>query len=738
MPSPTQPLALRRRPDLVVVREAFGDKSYYVVTDPLALKYFRFQEEEFVQLELLDGVRSLEMMREALETRFAPQQFPTEGIARFVAGLHQSGLVTSDARGQAVPLLERRRKARSKAWLQKLLSPTAIQFRGIDPTRLFDFLEPRLRWVYSLPMAMAALMLMLGALTLVAVHYDQVAARLPTFQEFFTPSNMLLLLALTGAIKVIHEIGHGLTCRRYGGECHELGLMFLVFAPCLYANVSDSWRLTKRQRIAVSAAGIIVELVIAASAVFGWWFSLPGSFQQLCLGAMFVSGISTVVVNGNPLMRYDGYFILADVVETPNLAEKSSAVIREFFSRLCLGTTDESDPLLPARSRGWFALYGVASFVYRIMVTGSIYLFLLAWLKPYRLEVLARTFGLISLTSLLLVPAYRHGKNLYQRGLGDPNSSRRKRLTATGGFVAAVVALLFLVPLPQRVWGTLELEPHAVQPVFVDVPGKIRSVARRPGEFVEKGAVLAELENIDLELELSKLDGRVAEIEAQLTARYAEQYSNPTALQQIPELKESLAAALAARQEKRDEAKLLTLVAGREGLLYPAAENFSREKTPRGELASWSGLPSDRKNERATLEEGTVFFRIGDSDRWEALIAVDQADIELLKKEQVVDVKVDELPDLTFRGTITEIARREMHESPKGLSNKSGGDLATETDAAGVERPLSPTYQLRVTLADDERLLRIGLRGTAKIHVPAAPLAAQVGRWLGRTFHFDL
>ena len=738
MPSPTQPLALRKRPDLVVVREAFGDKTYYVVKDPLALKYFRFQEEEFVQLELLDGVRSLEQMREVLETRFAPQQFPTEGIARFVAGLHQSGLVTSEARGQAVPLLERRRKARNKAWLQKLLSPTAIQFRGIDPTRLFDWLEPRTRWIYTLPMALAALALMFGALTLVAVHYDQVTARLPTFEKFITPSNMLLLLGLTGAIKVIHEIGHGLTCRRYGGECHELGLMFLVFAPCLYANVSDSWRLTKRQRVAVSAAGIVVELVIAALAVFGWWFSLPGAFQQLCLGAMFVSGISTVVVNGNPLMRYDGYFILADVVETPNLAEKSSAVIREFVSRVCLGTTDESDPMLPARSRGWFALYGIASFVYRITVTFSIYLFLLAWLMPYRLEVLARTFGLISLTSMLLVPVYRHSKSLYQRGLGDPNSSRRKRLSMTGGIVAVAVALLFFVPFPQRVWGTLELEPHGVKSVIVDVPGKIRSVARRPGEFVVQGAVLAELENLDFELELTKLDGRVAELETQLAARYEEQHRNPAALQQIPELKESLAAARGARREKQDEAKLMTLAAPRDGVLFPAPENFSKEKTPRGELASWSGLPSDRKNERATLEEGTVFFRIGDSDRWEALIAVDQADIEMLKKDQVVDVKLDELPDVLFQGTITEIARREMHESPKGLSNKSGGDLATETDAAGVERPLSPTYQVRVTLADDERLLRVGLRGTAKIHVPAAPLASQVGRWLGRTFHFDL
>lgn len=738
MPSPTQPLTLRKRADLVVVRETFGDKTYFVVKDPLALKYFRFQEEEFVQLELLDGVRSLEALREELEARYAPQQFPTEGIARFVAGLHQSGLVTSDARGQAEPLLERRRKTRNRSWLQKLLSPTAIQFRGIDPTRLFDFLEPKTRWCYSWPAAIAALFLILSALTLVAVHYDQVARRLPTFNQFFTPSNMLLLLALTGAIKVIHEFGHGLTCRRYGGECHELGLMILVFAPCLYCNVSDSWRLPKRQRIAVSAAGIVIELVIAALATFGWWFSLPGAFQQLCLGAMFVSGISTVVVNGNPLMRYDGYFILADLVETPNLAEKSSAVIREFFSKVCLGSTDESDPMLPARNRGWFALYGVASLIYRVLVTFSIYLFLLAWLRPYRLEVLARTFGIVSLSSMLVIPAYRHLRSLYVRGVGDLGSSRRKRLTITGVVVTAIVAVATLVPLPQRVWGTLELEPHDAAQVYVDVPGTIRSVAYRPGDRVTKDTVLAQLENLDLELEVVKLAGRVAELEAQLAARKLERYTSPAAGQQVPEIRKSLDAALASLQEKRAELGRLTLVAGRDGVLLPPAENFSVEKTPRGELPIWSGLPSDKKNRRATLEAGTVFFRIGETNRWEAVVAVDQADIELLKLSQEVEIKVDELAGVTFLGQVDEIARREMHESPKGLSNKAGGDLATETDAAGIERPRSPTYQVRVTLADDDRLLRIGLRGTAKIHVPPQPLAAQFGRWLDRTFHFDL
>ncbi|MGC3967455.1 MAG: hypothetical protein QM775_08820 [Pirellulales bacterium] len=287
--------------------------------------------------------------------RFAPQKFPPEEIATFLASLHQGGLVVSQARGQGPQLLERRAKTRRREWMQKLMSPLSIRVRGIDPTPLFDRLYPCLRWCFSRAAVTAACCVMFAVLALVLVQYDEFQRRLPTFHQFFTPTNMLLLMGLMAGIKVLHEFGHGLTCRHFGGECHELGLMFLVFAPCLYCNVSDAWRLPKRNRILISAAGIYVELVLASLAVFGWWFSRPGICNQLCLGTMFVSGLSTVLVNGNPLLRYDGYFILSDLVETPNLAEKSTALVRGWFVCYGLGIDDEPEPLASRRRQGWFS-----------------------------------------------------------------------------------------------------------------------------------------------------------------------------------------------------------------------------------------------------------------------------------------------------------------------------------------------------------------------------------------------
>jgi putative peptide zinc metalloprotease protein len=735
MSAPSKALPLRMRSDLQVVSESFAGTRYRVVKDPLTLRYYRFQEEEFAQLELLDGRRSLEEMRIILEARFAPQQFPVEGISQFVAGLHQAGLVSSDARGQASALLERRGKLRRRRLLQALMSPLSIRLPGVDPTPLFNRLYPHVRWCFTRPALVAAGGLLASALLLIIVQYDEFQRRLPTFHQFFDPTNVLLLLTLLGGLKVVHELGHGLTCRHFGGECHEMGVMFLVFAPCLYCNVSDAWRLPKSRRIAISAAGMAVELVIAAAATFGWWFSEPGLWNQLCLGVMFVSGASTLLVNGNPLLRYDGYFILSDLVETPNLAEKSAAVVRNALKTGLLGMEEDRDPLLPTRGRGWFALYAICSAVYRLALTYSIYQFLLAWLAPYRLERIARMFGLFAITSLLGKPLVQFSKFIVKA-----RQLRMKRARIVTGVCAAAVgaACIAWVPIPHRVWGTLELAPHQADTHYADVAGVLKSVDVRPGARVKAGDRLATLENVDLELEIARLAGRRGEYLAQLQSLRSERFQSPAALQQIPEIQKSLAAVEASLAEKQAESVRLTLVARRDGVVLPADATPTTKQSDAGELRTWSGLPTDLGNLGATLPSGTVFCRVGTLDEWEASLAIDQADIELLSIGQIVEIRFAAMPEETVSGRIEEISRRELTETPRHLSNKVGGELATKTDAAGIERPLSATYQALVRISDPDRALRIGLRGTAKIHVPAQPIAARVARWAKRTFHFHL
>ena len=171
-------------------------------------------------------------------------------------------------------------------------------------------------------------MLGLGALSLIVTNFESFQNKLPSFDNFFAANNWFLLAIVLGVTKVLHEFGHGLACKRFGGRCHEMGLMFLVLTPCLYANVSDSWLLkSKWKRAFIAAAGMYVELVIASIAVFVWWFSIPGLVHHLALNVIVVCSVSTLIFNANPLLRYDGYYILADLMEIPNLRQKSSAML---------------------------------------------------------------------------------------------------------------------------------------------------------------------------------------------------------------------------------------------------------------------------------------------------------------------------------------------------------------------------------------------------------------------------
>ncbi len=163
----------------------------------------------------------------------------------------------------------------------------------------------------------------LGAAGLLVTQFEAFQNKLPAFEEFFAAKNWIWLAIVMALTKVFHEFGHGLACKKFGGQCHEMGVMLLVLTPCLYANVSDSWLLpSKWKRAFIAAAGMYVELVLASVAVFVWWFSQPGMINQLALNIVFISSVSTILFNANPLLRYDGYYILSDLLEIPNLRSK--------------------------------------------------------------------------------------------------------------------------------------------------------------------------------------------------------------------------------------------------------------------------------------------------------------------------------------------------------------------------------------------------------------------------------
>ena len=244
--SSARKMAVRVRADLSVKRQRYHGRSYWVVKEPVGLNYFRFQDEEYAILQMINGYRSLDEIKEKFEEEFPPQKITLEELQQFLGMLHRSGLIVAAVPGQGRQLRKRRDERRRKEILGSLTNILCIRFKGIDPERILNWLYPKVKWFYSPLVFTCCLLLALSALSLVLIEFDVFRSKLPGFRDFFSPTNAIFLAITLGVTKIMHEFGHGLTCKHFGGECHEMGIMILVLTPCLYCNVSDSWMLPSK------------------------------------------------------------------------------------------------------------------------------------------------------------------------------------------------------------------------------------------------------------------------------------------------------------------------------------------------------------------------------------------------------------------------------------------------------------------------------------------------------------
>ena len=740
--SSSRPLTVRKRPDLTASRHRYQGTGYWVVKEPVGLQYFRFHDEEYFILNMLDGHVSLQQIKDGFEQRFAPQKITFGDLQQFIGMLHRSGLVISNSPGQGKALRERGRKKKNKEVLGKLSNVFAIRTRGIDPERILKVLLPWFGWVFTVPALIFFLGLLTAASLLLATQYETVYAKLPTFQQFFAADRWLILAATMAVVKVIHEFGHGLSCKKFGGECHEIGFMLLVFTPCLYCNVSDSWMLpNKWKRVWIGAAGIYVEMILASIAAFVWFYSEQGTtINDLCLNMMFLNVVSTVLVNGNPLLRFDGYYILMDILEIPNLRQKSTEVLKRWFQKTCLGLELQDDPFLPHRNKFMFAMFTVASVIYRWVVVFSIVWFVIKVLEPYGLQALGRMLAVAGFAGLVAQPIIQTWK--FIRTPGRLSKVKRKPLLITLSVAGAILAAVAYIPLPHHVDCAFEIRPSKAGMVYAGTVGRIES-AVEPGTLVEAGDPVAVLRNPDLEIRLADLRGeeKIAEVQLRnVRYRSREDYALKSQIETQTELLESIRAL---RAKAEDEIERLTVRAKRDGYVLPPPERKPQEKND-GRLPSWTGTPLQEKNIGATLTEDDLICEISEPDDFEAVLVIDQGDIQLVREGQPVDLKLDADRLKTFSGKITELSLQDLKSASASLSSQTGGDLQTEIDpTTGQIKPRSVSFQARVPLdgsaTDPSQLppLRPGYRGSAKVHVDPMSLGARLWRVIAQTFNFE-
>ncbi len=505
-------LRIRLRRDLVIEAQKYEGRTFFVLKDPVSLRYYRLKENEHFLLQYLNGASTLEEAQLAYEEHYRPERLKLEDLESFAQQLIKAGLAQNESPKAGKQLFENRKKRRRSELLQTFTNILYIKIPAIDPDTLLKRMVKSLGWIFSLWFFTLSVGLMLGAILLVATHFETFRSKLPNYHEFFSFKTVVYLWCALAVVKVIHEFGHGLSCKRFGGEVHEMGLLFLCFSPAMYCNVSDAWKLpSKWHRIIISFAGIYVELVIAAISTFIWWNTSSQPFiNNLSLSLMIVCSVSTVVFNANPLMRYDGYYVLADWLEIPNLREKANRFLSNLVLEHCLGVEVQPEPYMELWRKVLFVIYAIISYVYKWIVTFGILYVMYNFLRPYKLEIISTMLCAASIASMAGWPLYRLGKNIFRRGrLPD---MKRWRVVVTSSVVVGLVAFLFFVPVPiSRVRGTglVQAMPENQAKVFVRAPGILEQLYVRNGDTVSKGQVLAEFSNRDVDAKIKALESEV-------------------------------------------------------------------------------------------------------------------------------------------------------------------------------------------------------------------------------------
>src|SRR5262245_10620795 len=363
----------RLRSHAQIHRHQYRGETWHVLQELTMERFFRFSPAAYSVIGLMDGQKSVEEIWQAACEQLADAPTQDEMI-EILSQLYRADVLQCDVSPDAAELLTRYQQQKRRRWQNQLLSVFSWRFPLIDPERFLRFLLPLVRPLFGWSGAILWLAVVAPAAILFATHWTDLTEGI--LDRVLVPKNLLAIWALFPVIKVFHEFGHAFATKAYGGEVHDMGIMMLVIAPVPYVDASSASAFREKwQRVVVGAAGMLVELFIAALALFVWLNAEAGVVRSMAYNAIFIASVSTVLFNGNPLLRYDGYYILGDLLEIPNLRSRGAQYLLYLCERYLFGSKDTPLPRSTPGERAWFVSFGILSFVYRTFVVVAILMF---------------------------------------------------------------------------------------------------------------------------------------------------------------------------------------------------------------------------------------------------------------------------------------------------------------------------------------------------------------------------
>jgi putative peptide zinc metalloprotease protein len=643
----------RIRAHVDIHRHTYRGQVWFVLQDHASGKFQRFTPAAHQLIGLMDGERTVEEIWQAGMSRLGEDAPTQEEMIRLLSQLHAADVLQSDVPPDTLELLKRFEKRQTVKWKQNIRNPLAMRFSVFDPERFLTRFQGVVRPLFGWFGALAWLVVMTIGVILAGLHWPELTENVT--DRVLAPSNLVLLWVIYPFLKAFHEFGHAFAIKVLGGEVHEMGIMFLVLTPIPYVDASSALAFrSKWQRMLVGAVGMGVELFMAALALIVWVTVEAGTVRALMYNIIIIAGISSVLFNGNPLLRYDAYYVLADLLEIPNLGSRGNQYVMYLVQHYLFGVRDAEPPVSLPGERAWFLCYTVSSFFYRI------------WIYIKIIEFIASKFlaaGLLlalwAALTMLGLPVFRGSKFLFS----SPRLGRKRKraivVTAAVLAVLAGVVLLLPVPLATVAEGVLWFPEEAN--VRARTEGFIERIRSSPGAEVKTGDLLVECTDPLLPARIRVLESQLRELQVEYDMKErTDRVQAQVTMDDIRQVTQQL-------DHARIKADELTIRSRADGTFF---------------------VPTPQDLPGRFLKRGQVAGHVLNGTEITARVIVHQANVDLVRN-RTLSVKI-RLPERITRtlpaSLIREVPAGTDQLPAKVLSQAGGGEVAIDPrDQKGVK-----------------------------------------------------
>lgn len=678
----------RLRADVTLQPHKVRDQSWYLLVDSASGRHHRINHRAYDFVGRCDGRRSVQEIWDGLLEKLRDDAPTQDEVIRTLAQLEDQGLLIYDAAPDTATLQRRHEEHGRRGFI----NPFALRIPLGDPSALLRRLDGLAALLFRPTVLVMWFAAVLIAAATTASNWTALHAHAAIWMG--TPRYLLLSLLAFPLIKGLHELGHGLAVRRWGGDVHEAGFSLFVLVPAPYVDASASVAFRARhQRVIVGAIGIMVELSLAAAALLVWLNVQPGLLRDLAFVTMFIASVSTLLFNGNPLLPFDGYYVLCDALDLPNLTARS----RAFWTNLVRRLTGRPDatPMHPARGeRKWLICYAPLSLAYRFFVSGLMIL----WIGAHSF-VLGMLAALIMLFILVIKPTWSATAHLLEMRAG---SERSRAFAVVGVLMCGVLLLLCALPLPYHTVAAAVVWPPEQAQVRAGTDGFVLQILARNGERVSNGQLLLKLDDPALITARDKIASRIERLQA---SRFSALHDDPTQAQNADREIDQ-----ANTELRRVEQRIASL-------------------DIRAQLDGTLVLPRQDDIPGTLARQGDILGYVLAGDNISVRAAVPEYDAQLVRDEtRAAQVRMADTMLPFPADVMRDMPAATLRLPSAALGDRGGGPTVTDpADKEGL-RTLEPVVWVDLTLPVT-RLERVGGRAWVRFEHDAAPLAS---RWLRR------